>query len=42
MAPEAGIPKRISIVGDRTRVDLEALKKLGTIKEVTAEDIFTK
>jgi len=35
-------PKRISILGDRTRVNLEALKKLGPIKEVKAEDIFTK
>lgn len=35
-------PKRISILGDRTRVNLEALKKLGPIKEVTANDIFTK
>lgn len=36
-----GKPKRISIVGDRNKVDLDALRKLGTLKEVTAEDIFT-
>jgi len=37
-----GKPKRICIVGDRSRIDLKALSKLGVIKEIKAEDIFTK
>lgn len=35
-------PKRICILGDRSRVDLEALKKFGPIKKVNVEDVFTK
>ena len=36
-----GKPKRICILGDRSQIDFEALKKLGPIKELKAEDIFT-
>ncbi|MBK1831270.1 insulinase family protein [Verrucomicrobiaceae bacterium R5-34] len=35
-------PKRISILGDRSRVDLDALKKIGPVRELVAEDIFTR
>ncbi len=34
-------PKRICIVGDRNRINIEALKKLGTFTELKASDIFT-
>lgn len=33
-------PKLISIVGDKNRIDLEALEKFGTIREVTVDEIF--
>jgi len=36
----ANKPKLITIVGPRDRLDLETIKKLGTFKELTPEDIF--
>jgi hypothetical protein len=33
-------PKLISIVGDKSKIDLEGLKKHGTIIEVSEEQIF--
>lgn len=35
-----GQPKLISIVGDKTKIDMEALAQFGTIIEVTLDDIF--
>ena len=37
-----GKPRRICIVGDRSRIDLNALKKIGVVRELNAEDIFTR
>ena len=36
-----GKRKRVSIVGDRTKIDMEALKKLGPVTEVTKEMLFS-
>lgn len=36
----AGRPKLISIVGPRDRLDLKSIAKLGTLKEVTVDDLF--
>jgi predicted Zn-dependent peptidase len=33
-------PKLISIVGDRNRIDLDALAQYGTVREVTVDEIF--
>ncbi len=38
----AGKPKLISIVGQKSKMDLESLKKLGPIREIAVEDIFVK
>ncbi len=38
----AGKPKLISIVGDKKRIDMERLAKLGTIVEVQLSDIFVE
>ena len=35
-----GRPKLVSILGDRQRMDLEALAQYGTVIEVGLEDIF--
>ena len=35
-------PKRVCILGDSSRIDLEALKKFGPVKIIQAEDIFTQ
>ncbi|MFP6598505.1 MAG: insulinase family protein, partial [Candidatus Hydrogenedentota bacterium] len=37
-----GKPKLISIVGDKRKIDMEALGKFGKITEVTLDDIFVK
>lgn len=37
-----GKPKLISIVGDKRKIDMEALAKFGKITEVTLDDIFVK
>ena len=34
-------PKLISIVGDSSKIDLEALGKIGPVTKVTKEEIFT-
>ncbi len=34
-------PKRISIVGDRSRINMDALKKIGPVTELTVKDVFT-
>ncbi len=36
----AGKPKLISIVGDMSRIDAEALSELGTVTELTVDDLF--
>jgi len=33
-------PKLISIVGDKTKIDMEALARFGEIIEVTEEQVF--
>jgi predicted Zn-dependent peptidase len=38
----AGRPKLISILGDSSKIDMEALKKFGTIKRLTIDDLFVK
>jgi predicted Zn-dependent peptidase len=35
-------PKLISIVGDTTRMDIETLSELGTIRELTVDDVFVE
>lgn len=35
-------PKRVCILGDRNRMDLKALEKLGPVTEVAAGEIFTR
>jgi predicted Zn-dependent peptidase len=37
-----GKPKLISIVGDKNKIDMDALAQFGTITEVTLDDIFVK
>jgi predicted Zn-dependent peptidase len=37
-----GKPKLISIIGDKNKIDMEALAQFGTIKEVSLDDIFVK
>ena len=37
-----GQPKLISVVGDETKIDLEALGKVAPIRKVTLEEIFSK
>lgn len=34
-------PKRISIVGDRTRINMDALEKFAPVTELTVKDVFT-
>jgi hypothetical protein len=36
-----GAPVIIGIVGDRTRVDLDALEKIGTVHELTPDELFS-
>lgn len=36
----SGSPKLISIVGDTSRMDLDALAEMGTITELTVDDVF--
>ncbi|MDO8909849.1 MAG: insulinase family protein [Pseudohongiella sp.] len=38
----AGRPKLISIVGDTTRMDMETLSALGTIRELSVDDVFVE
>ena len=38
----SGSPKLISIVGDKSRMDLEALAEMGTITELTVDDVFVE
>ncbi len=38
----AGRPKLISIVGAKAKMNADTLKKLGTIREVSVDDIFVK
>ena len=38
----AGKPKLISVVGDRTVVPLEDLKRFGDFRELTLDDVFVK
>tara|TARA_R110002072_G_scaffold142853_1_gene288474 strand:+ start:37897 stop:40881 length:2985 start_codon:yes stop_codon:yes gene_type:complete len=38
----AGRPKLISIVGDTSRIDLEALAELGTVRQLTVDDVFVE
>ncbi|HLT63465.1 MAG TPA: insulinase family protein [Pseudohongiella sp.] len=38
----AGRPKLISIVGDTNRMDMEALSELGTIRQLSVDDVFVK
>jgi len=38
----AGKPKLISIVGQKSKINLETLKKLGPIREIAIDDIFVK
>lgn len=38
----AGRPKLISIVGDTSRMDMETLSELGTIRELTVDDVFVE
>lgn len=38
----AGRPKLISIVGDRSRMDMDTLSSLGTIRELTVSDVFVE
>jgi predicted Zn-dependent peptidase len=37
-----GKPKLISIVGDKNKIDMDALAKFGTITEIAIDDIFVK
>ncbi len=36
----AGRPKLISIVGDLSRIDVEALAQYGTVTQVQVDDLF--
>ena len=38
----AGRPKLISIVGDTSRMDMASLSTLGTIRELTVDDVFVE
>lgn len=38
----SGSPKLISIVGDKSRMNLEALAEMGTITELTVDDVFVE
>lgn len=38
----AGRAKLISIVGDTSRIDMEALAELGTVRELTVDDVFVE
>lgn len=38
----AGRPKLISIVGDTSRMDMEALSQLGEIRELSVDDVFVR
>jgi len=38
----SGRPKRISIVGDTSRIDMEAVSALGTVIELTADDLIVR
>lgn len=38
----AGKHKLISIVGDPSRIDMEALKQLGKLREVTVDEVFVE
>jgi len=34
--------KRICIVGDKTQIDIEKLKEMGSFKEIKSNDIFSQ
>lgn len=38
----AGRPKLISVVGTKAKMNMDALKKSGTLREITVDDIFAK
>ena len=38
----SGRPKRISIVGDTSRIDMEAVSALGTVIKLTADDLIVR
>jgi hypothetical protein len=38
----AGKPKLISIVGDTSRMDMSALSAMGTIRELSVDDVFVE